>query len=70
MWAEPVLGISKAGTAPTTARTRTAKTGETVPRPDAATGASTKVSSFNVAAIPRVRGNRDAGARWLSTARR
>ena len=44
--------------------------GDRVPRPAAATGASTKVASFSVAAMPRARGIRDAGARWLSTARR
>ena len=41
-----------------------------VPSPDAATGASTKVASLSVAAIPSARGNREAGTSWLSTARR
>src|SRR6187549_49376 len=70
MWVEPVFGTNKAGTAPKAATTRTAKAGETVPRPAAATGANTKVASLSVAAMPRARGNRDAGAKWLSTARR
>src|SRR5262245_48789596 len=70
MWTEPVCGINNAGTAPTTANATTAKTGETVPKPEAATGASTKVSSFSVAAIPSARGNCEAGVKWLRTERR
>ena len=65
-----VCGTNNAGIAPRTVRARTAKTGEIVPKPDAATGASTKVSSLSVAEIPSARGNREAGANWLSTGRR
>jgi hypothetical protein len=70
MWVEPVCGISNAGTAPIAASAKTAKTGEMVPRPEAATGANTKVISLSVAAIPTARGSREAGVNWFSTARR
>lgn len=68
--ADLTVGTSKAGTAPSAASARMPKTGETVPSPEARTGAKTKVTSLSVAPIPSARGSFSDGVSSLSTARR